>query len=114
MSGYRPKRPKNHITWSTCRYCGKRGYPSRKAARRASQAAPSGGALNAYECPQVPDGFDPVWHLGHLPDPVASGRWPRALLGPPKRRAAEHQHREGVFCPSCQPRPWQQRAGATS
>lgn len=103
MTGFRPKRPKNHVTWSTCRYCGKRGYPTRRQARRAAQAHAGGGVLNEYECPQVPDGFDRVWHLGHLPDPVAAGRWARRTLGTPRARVEQalHQHRPGVWCPDC-------------
>lgn len=61
----------------TCPGCGKRGYYSRKAARKAAQAASLRG-LNAYRC-KVWD--EELWHLGHLPDPVRDGKTDRGSLG---------------------------------
>ena len=47
--------------WHTCPACGKRAWPSRRAARRAARGPLTD--LNAYPCPHRPG----WWHLGHLP-----------------------------------------------
>lgn len=49
--------------WSRCHECGKRGYATRKIAKRARQAMlDNGDGLRAYECPSR----NGLWHLGHL------------------------------------------------
>lgn len=57
---------------SFCEACGKRSYPSRRAAKTAARHAHK-GSMNAYPCPNRPEGFEPVWHVGHLPDAVRRG-----------------------------------------
>lgn len=47
--------------WTTCA-CGKRSYPTRKAARRTYRSKHPDGGLNAYQCHLNPG----VWHYGHL------------------------------------------------
>lgn len=48
--------------YTTC-VCGKRGYSSRRIARKAAkQGFPGGGGLAAYRCHRRPL----FWHLGHL------------------------------------------------
>jgi hypothetical protein len=48
---------------STCTWCGKGSYTSRKAARNASRRHHPGQPLNAYRCPVA----EKIWHYGTLP-----------------------------------------------
>lgn len=59
----------------TCPRCGKRQYPTRRAARKAARTIPSDGHLNAYRCGRY-------WHLGHLPAAVIAGELSRADINP--------------------------------
>lgn len=55
--------------WLTCQ-CGKRGYDSRKAAKRVLRRAhPDGTRMHAYQC----DIDTTLWHVGHTPEPVKRG-----------------------------------------
>lgn len=56
------------LPWFRCS-CGKRGYSSRKMARRARAGLP-GENLHIYQCPSS---HAPSWHLGHLHEPVVRG-----------------------------------------
>ena len=47
--------------WFYCHTCHKRGYRTRKQARRASRIAHPGHHLATYHCPHRPG-----WHIGHL------------------------------------------------
>jgi hypothetical protein len=67
------KAPKR-FTYRICSACHKRGYPTRKAARAAARAA-NRGHMQAYECPAMVEGAQPLWHVGHLPAKVLRGRW---------------------------------------
>ena len=65
----------NQHGW-TCGECGKRSYPSRKAARQAAAALPpQEGSYppRAYRCPDSDE-----WHIGHLPEAVIKGERSRA------------------------------------
>lgn len=57
--------------WTTCLHCGKRGWPTRRAARQAARGRYAD--LSAYQCRHGGD----LWHLGHLPPVVARGHSPR-------------------------------------
>lgn len=64
------------LWFGTCEETGKRCYPSRKVAKRASRQMPHrGGHFHAYRC-EACDQF----HLGHLPAWVANGSIPRTYL----------------------------------
>lgn len=52
-----------------CPPCGKRGYRSRKDAKRASRTFHPGASLRPYECPARVG----LWHYGHRPDWVTHG-----------------------------------------
>lgn len=60
--------------WHTCPACGKRAWPSRRAARRAARGRYAD--LTAYPCPHRPG----WWHLGHLPRSITRGRATRSGL----------------------------------
>lgn len=63
-----------HLTpWTTCLYCGKRAYISRKEARKVARQIRS-HHLSAYRCGDQ-------WHIGHLPKMVTNGHATRAELG---------------------------------
>lgn len=68
--------------------CGKRGYASRKDARRAARMGSKRG-VNAYECthPDAPPIYR--WHFGHLPYQVKESRWSRSSLGQAASRRAK-------------------------
>lgn len=72
-------RSNNSVDFVTCP-CGKRGYRSRKEARRASRIRSISG-VNAYRCahPNAHPIF--FWHLGHLPTATKDGRRERGSLG---------------------------------
>lgn len=64
-----------------CEHCGKKSYPSRRAARHATRRLSNRGGLRAYRC----ETNQRVWHFGHLPQAAAYGlqsahevygRWP--------------------------------------
>lgn len=58
--------------------CGKRGYLTRKEAKRvARRLYPGDSGLNAYRCLTYPDFF----HLGHLRDQVRHGEVDRSIYG---------------------------------
>lgn len=71
----------------TC-VCGKRAYPSRKAARRAARIASRQG-VNAYECTHPGASPNYRWHYGHLPYQVKESRWSRHSLGQAATRRAK-------------------------
>lgn len=48
------------IAWWTCR-CGKRGFPTRRAARHNLRAAHPNEQMQVYRCPAAPS----AWHYGH-------------------------------------------------
>ena len=55
----KPDYERNH--WFTC-VCGKKGYVSRRAARKAKkQVHPNEHQFAAYRCPRTG-----CWHLGHF------------------------------------------------
>lgn len=56
-----------------CPDCGKKRWPSRRAANRAAARLPGGQRLSAYRCGDY-------WHLGHLPRPVTAGKIGRDAL----------------------------------
>ena len=63
MTGRGP-RPGN---WMRCPHCGKRGYYSRKAAKKAMREIHSNDhRMRPYPC----EGGTTLWHFGHLPDIV--------------------------------------------
>lgn len=55
--------------FSTCSWCGKRGYPSRKVGRKVRQQHPEPRHLAVYRCDGRPD----LWHLGHKPPSLRRG-----------------------------------------
>ncbi len=59
-------------TWHTCPSCGKRAWPTRKAAKQAARGRFA--MLTAYRCEERPA----WWHLGNRPPEVARGTIPRA------------------------------------
>lgn len=67
-------RPWAHVT---CSGCGKKGYYSRKTAKRELRASGLNG-LCVYECKTSPT---PLWHWGHLPVRVKDGRQSRSEIG---------------------------------
>ncbi|MCU1647120.1 MAG: hypothetical protein JWN03_7395 [Nocardia sp.] len=58
----------DYRAWTWCPNCEKRGYPSRKAARKVCGQVP-GRRMNAYPCTRV----DGMFHVGHLPQVVRAG-----------------------------------------
>lgn len=53
---------KGDVTWcGTCRVCGKRSYPTRKAAKRERRDHLPNDLMRTYQCET---GY---WHYGHLP-----------------------------------------------
>lgn len=52
--------------YGTCPTCGKRSFPTRKAARKAIRSIGDGDHMSAYRC-------DTSWHIGHLPTAVING-----------------------------------------
>lgn len=50
--------------WTTCPYCGKRSYTSRKTAKRVARAFRGAreGHMSAYQCHED----ETRWHVGHL------------------------------------------------
>lgn len=56
--------------WATyCSGCDKRGYRSRKDAKRASKTFHPGESQRPYACPVLPN----LWHYGHRPDWLIHG-----------------------------------------
>lgn len=56
--------------WATyCSSCDKRGYRSRKDAKRASKTFHPGDPQRPYECPVLHG----IWHYGHRPDWLTHG-----------------------------------------
>lgn len=77
--------PDSFVAWSTCDACGKRSYESRKDARRvARRLSPGKGRVHAYRCRTTG-----LWHVGHVPTPVKTGRVSRRDYG--GRRAGSAQ-----------------------
>lgn len=69
------------MTDGACEFCGKRTYHSRKDAKRARSRMRRPRAaqhLAAYECTGRPGAG--IWHLGDLPEQVASGDMDRRDL----------------------------------
>lgn len=64
---------------------GKRGYHSKKAAKRARRMHHPGQQMDEFPCEFRPG----LWHLGHLPDPIKQGDIPRQVL-PTWRRPRGH------------------------
>jgi len=62
----------NSVPYTTCKRTGKRGYESRKDARRARGQHVKAEGLSAYRCR-----YCYSWHLGHLPPEVKRGTLPR-------------------------------------
>ncbi len=60
--------------WGTCS-CGKRGWVSRKAARKACRTIDRADHMAVYRCTA-----SGMWHVGHLPPEVKDGRWSRDRL----------------------------------
>jgi hypothetical protein len=61
----------------TCRDCGKKGFPSRKAAKSLSKYLRRGGGgvgLREYQCSSE------LWHVGHMAPAIRAGRATRADL----------------------------------
>lgn len=54
---------------TTCARCGKRGYKTRKDAKRAARTFHPGDTQRPYRCPVLPD----LWHFGHRPEWVTQG-----------------------------------------
>lgn len=74
MSSNRYDDPTRHgqsYPWIRCAECGKRGYESRKIAKRAARAH-HGHHLGQYRCDSG------LWHLGHLAQAVMHGTATRA------------------------------------
>lgn len=69
MSGYPRTYPWRH----TCERCGKQGYQSRKAARRAARRFHPGERMSTYQCGDC-------WHNGHAPDALRHGAISRKEL----------------------------------
>lgn len=57
----------------TCGECGKRSYPTRDQARKASNAGQPSEHMSAYRCGDY-------WHVGHLPKAVRTGEVSRAQI----------------------------------
>lgn len=72
----------NKFAYVTCEGCGKRGYYSKKTAKK-EMSAHSMGGMCVYRCKLSQT---ELWHWGHLPPTVKDGRWARADLGSPARR----------------------------
>lgn len=72
-----PPKPPDRIPYVIC-VCGKRGYYSRKEAKK-EQRHNSWHGMTSYRCERSEVA---LWHLGHLPGPVKKGRWDRRTLGP--------------------------------
>lgn len=66
----------NFTPWTTCPYCGKRSYATRKAGKQADRRHGKGEKMNVYECRHGRG-----WHIGHLHKGIKQGRWTRADLG---------------------------------
>jgi hypothetical protein len=82
-------RPTGHV--GSCLHCGKVGYSSRYAAKTAGRVLYPADHLSAYECKLQPAGEQPVWHIGHLPGAVVTGKLTRDHLAPPVRRTLPGQ-----------------------
>lgn len=65
-------REKPAARYALCRPCGKRAYLTRKVARAAARAA-NRGPMQAYPCPNTPEGAQAMWHVGHMPQVVRQG-----------------------------------------
>lgn len=79
----------HRFAFATCLGCGKRGYYSKRTAKKELRAKGLKG-LRVYRCKISPT---ELWHWGHLPPPVTEGRIARDSLGyatprPPSRRRA--------------------------
>lgn len=66
MTGRKLLRP-NRAYAVTCPQCGKRGYSSRRSAKRAARYIAPDEPTRAYQC-------GVLWHWGHLPKNVRDGR----------------------------------------
>lgn len=77
MSAGRHKIP---TTWVTCAACGKRGYPSKRAAK-ALKRHHADRDLSIYRCGDY-------WHVGHLAPRVKAGKESRTSLYSHRRRSS--------------------------
>ena len=66
-------------TYIHCNGCGKRGYHTKRDAKRARSRTRGTieGHLSIYRCVACPE----LWHVGHLPTQVLDGRMARGDLG---------------------------------
>ena len=73
----------DRIAWHTCQHCGKRGFSTRKRAKKMLQRMRSEkSGMSAYQCH-----YDPtVWHLGHTPTAVRRGYATRDDISTPRKR----------------------------
>ena len=92
-------RANDSVDYVTCA-CGKRGYRSRKDARKASRTISIRG-VSAYRCPHPRAHPVFYWHLGHLPQATKDGRKDRAELGVPAPRRPQKFHSHRGVEPPC-------------
>jgi hypothetical protein len=68
----------------TCVYCGKRAYPTSRAARSGARALGSEGVgKRLYQCPDIPEGSAQWrWHFGDLRPDIIRGERGRDTIQP--------------------------------